>query len=107
MISAGLDDLRKRAHNVSTKIPKSDLYSLEVIGTKSTIGGGSLPGETMDSFGIQLKVNNPEQFALKIRTGSSPVVPRIEDDTVIFDLRTVLQNDDETLIASIAHSLKN
>ena len=107
MISAGLDDLRKRAHNISTKIPKSDLYSLEVIGTKSTIGGGSLPGETMDSFGIQLKVNNPEQFALKIRTGSSPVVPRIEDDTVIFDLRTVLQNDDETLIASIAHSLKN
>jgi len=56
---------------------------------------------------IQLKVNNPEQFALKIRTGSSPIVPRIEDDTVIFDLRTVLQNDDETLIASIAHSLKN
>ena len=61
----------------------------------------------MESFGIQLTVNNPEKFARKIRTGSSPVVPRIENDAVIFDLRTVLQNDDETLIASIAHSLKN
>ena len=107
MISAELDDLRTRAHNISTKIPSSDLYSAKVIGTKSTIGGGSLPGETMDSFGIQLTVNNPENFALKIRTASSPVVPRIEDDAVIFDLRTVLQCDDNTLIASIGHSLQN
>ena len=107
MISAELDDLRTRAHNISTKIPSSDLYSAKVIGTKSTIGGGSLPGETMDSFGIQLTVNNPENFALKIRTASSPVVPRIEDDAVIFDLRTVLQSDDDTLIASISYSLQN
>ena len=107
MISAELDDLRTRAHSISTKIPSSDLYSVKVIGTRSTIGGGSLPGETMDSVGIQLTVNNPEEFALKVRTGNSPVIPRIEDDAVIFDLRTVLQNDDDTLIASIAYSLQN
>jgi L-seryl-tRNA(Ser) seleniumtransferase len=80
---------------------------VKVIPTKSTIGGGSLPGETMDSYGIQVNVNNPEKFARKIRTGITPVIPRIEKDAVIFDLRTILKNEDEALIASITHTLQN
>ncbi len=61
----------------------------------------------MDSYGIQMKVNNPEKFARKIRTGITPVIPRIEKDAVIFDLRTILKNEDEALIASITHTLQN
>ena len=107
MISAELEGLRRRADKLAITIPSSDLYSVKVIPTKSTIGGGSLPGETMDSYGIQVKVNNPEKFARKIRTSVTPVIPRIEKDVVIFDLRTILQIEDEALIASITHALQN
>jgi L-seryl-tRNA(Ser) seleniumtransferase len=107
MVSAELEDLHRRADKLAIIIPSSNLYSVKVIQTKSTIGGGSLPGETMDSYGIQMKVNNPEKFARKIRTGITPVIPRIEKDAVIFDLRTILKNEDEALIASITHTLQN
>ncbi|MQG66452.1 MAG: L-seryl-tRNA(Sec) selenium transferase [SAR202 cluster bacterium] len=107
MISVELENLRTRADRLATMIPGSDLYSVKVIATKSTIGGGSLPGETMDSYGIQVKVSSPEKFARKIRTGITSVIPRIEKDAVIFDLRTILQIEDDALIASITHTLQN
>ena len=107
MISVELENLRTRADRLATMIPSTDLYSVKVIATKSTIGGGSLPGETMDSYGIQVKVSSPEKFARKIRTGITSVIPRIEKDAVIFDLRTILQIEDDALIASITHTLQN
>ena len=61
----------------------------------------------MDSYGIQVKVSSPEKFARKIRTGITSVIPRIEKDAVIFDLRTILQIEDDALIASITHTLQN
>ncbi|HCE75344.1 MAG TPA: L-seryl-tRNA(Sec) selenium transferase, partial [Dehalococcoidia bacterium] len=82
------------------------LYSIEVIQTESTIGGGSLPGETMESVGIKIAGNNPEKLAANIRNGNRPIVSRIEDDAVIFDLRTVLPNDDDILATVISENTK-
>ena len=106
MISATSDDIRKRASNILNKISSNDLYSIEVIQTESTIGGGSLPGETMESVGIKIAGNNPEKLASNIRNGNRPIVSRIEDDAVIFDLRTVLPNDDDILTTVISENTK-
>ena len=104
MISATSDDLHKRARNILNKLSNNDIYSIEVIQTESTIGGGSLPGETMESVGIKITGTNPEKLASRIRNGNRPVVSRIEDDTVIFDLRTVLPTDDDILATVISEN---
>ena len=104
MISAKSDDLRKRAHNILNQISSNDIYSIEIIETESTIGGGSLPGETMKSVGIKIIGKNPENLASKMRKGNRPVVSRIEGNTVIFDLRTVLPNDDDILATVISEN---
>jgi L-seryl-tRNA(Ser) seleniumtransferase len=63
-----------------------------VIDGQSTIGGGSLPGETLPTKLIALTVNNPDDFLARLRRGDPPVVARIESDRVVFDLRTAMDH---------------
>ena len=58
----------------------------------------------MKSVGIKIIGKNPENLASKMRNGNRPVVSRIEGNTVIFDLRTVLPNDDDILATVISEN---
>ena len=71
----------------------------EVIDGASTVGGGSLPGETLPTRVVALSGAQPQALARRLRHAPTPVISRIVDDRVTLDPRTVL--DDEALIASI------
>jgi L-seryl-tRNA(Ser) seleniumtransferase len=73
----------------------------EVVATESTVGGGSLPGETLPSFGIALAGGSADRLLAALRRGSPPVVGRIEAGRVILDLRTVDPGLDVELSAAI------
>ena len=66
-------------------------FNVDVIEGQSTVGGGSLPGETLPTKLVALTVDNPDDFLARLRHGDPPVVARIENDRVVFDLRTVME----------------
>lgn len=68
----------------------------EVLQSESTVGGGSLPEESMPTFVLALTVRSPDKFMKKLRESNPPVIARTENDKVLFDPRTVL--DDEILL---------
>jgi len=65
----------------------------------STVGGGSLPGETLPTWLIALTADDAEHLAARLRRASPPVIARIQDGRVLLDLRTV--QDDSALIAAL------
>jgi len=65
----------------------------DVIESESTVGGGSLPGESMPTYVLALRVKSPDKFLKKLREANPPVIARTENDHVLFDPRTVLQDD--------------
>jgi len=67
----------------------------------SAIGGGALPGQTLPTVLLALRVLRPAEFAACLRSSSPPVVARIEDDQILFDLRTVTPEQDEALLEAI------
>ncbi len=69
--------------------------------TASTVGGGSLPGETLPGWGLALDVPAPQQWVARLRTGRPPVVARVSAAQVLFDARTVLAEQDEALLGAI------
>jgi L-seryl-tRNA(Ser) seleniumtransferase len=71
-----------------------------VVDGESTVGGGSLPGETLPTALIALRGEQPVELARRLRKAATPVVARIRDDQVLLDLRTVL--DDEALVAAVS-----
>lgn len=68
----------------------------EVVKSESTVGGGSLPEESMLTFVLSLQVKSPDKFLAKLREANPPVIARTENDKVLLDPRTVL--DDESLL---------
>jgi L-seryl-tRNA(Ser) seleniumtransferase len=60
-----------------------------VIELDSTVGGGSLPGQTLPSAGVAVRVASPTRALARLRSGPDRVLARIVDDEVAFDLRTV------------------
>jgi L-seryl-tRNA(Ser) seleniumtransferase len=78
----------------------------EVAPVESTVGGGSLPGETLPSFAVTLRARSATRLLAALRRGSPAVIGRIADDRVILDLRTVRPDDDAPLIAAIRYALE-
>ena len=67
----------------------------------STIGGGSLPGETMPTCLLALKVKSPAKLAATLREATPPIIARVQDDLLLLDPRTVLPWQEETLLKSL------
>jgi L-seryl-tRNA(Ser) seleniumtransferase len=78
----------------------------EVVPGESTVGGGSLPGETLPTFLLALDVRNPERFMQHLRQASIPVIARLENDRILFDPRTVLPEQEMELLTTIRTALE-
>jgi L-seryl-tRNA(Ser) seleniumtransferase len=71
----------------------------------STIGGGSLPGETLPTTLLALAVPAPEACLAALRAPAVPVVARIEAGEVVLDPRTVAPEEEPALVATVAEAL--
>jgi L-seryl-tRNA(Ser) seleniumtransferase len=101
MIAASPADLRGRASALARVVGNR----AEVVATEATVGGGSLPGETLPSFGVALSGRSADRILAALRRGSPSVVGRIEGGRVILDLRTVDPGLDQNLAAAIVATL--
>ena len=65
---------------------------------ESTVGGGSLPGETLPTWLLALDLPQPNEVAAFLRRATTPVIVRIQQDRLILDPRTVDPAEDATLL---------
>jgi L-seryl-tRNA(Ser) seleniumtransferase len=104
MIAAPLDGLRARAAAWAAHLAGADL-SARVIAGESTIGGGSLPGETLPTALCALelapRLGEIAALAAALRAGQPPVVARVARAQLLLDPRTVAPEQDETLLAAV------
>lgn len=100
MISKTSAELQRRAQDWV-----EDLQVGEVIGGFSTVGGGSLPEETLPTCLIALDVPQPNRFLAKLRNLRTPIIGRIENERVVFDPRTVFPEQDPVLLAGIRKAM--
>jgi L-seryl-tRNA(Ser) seleniumtransferase len=74
-------------------------FTVDVIDGYSTIGGGSAPGSQLPT--ALLAISRPSLSAdaleARLRQLDPPIIARIENDRVVLDLRTVLENQDSML----------
>ncbi|MBL7164819.1 MAG: L-seryl-tRNA(Sec) selenium transferase [Anaerolineales bacterium] len=100
MISADQAEIQARAQGWAT-----NLKSGKVIPGESTVGGGSLPGESMPTFLLALDIPHPDRFLKRLRQNDPPIIGRIQDSLAVFDPRTVLPEQGEYLLNGIQTSI--
>jgi L-seryl-tRNA(Ser) seleniumtransferase len=83
------------------------LQSGEVILGQSTVGGGSLPEESLPTFLLSLAVPQPNRFLARLRKVNPPIIARIENERVVFDPRTVLAFQEDAFLKGLRQVLTN
>ena len=89
MATADPAELRRRAHSLGVG---------RVVDCESVMGGGSLPGVTLASAGVEIDgdVSGP------LRAGRPPVIATVRQGRTVCDLRTVLPEQDQILAKALS-----
>lgn len=107
MISMPLKNIEKRANDWAKQL--GEIATVE--NSLSTIGGGSLPGETIKSMSLCINCEplpgGANLLAQNLRNAPTAVIGKIENERILFDPRTVLIDHDEILLQSISQAIKD
>jgi L-seryl-tRNA(Ser) seleniumtransferase len=96
MISQPLDMIHDRASEWINILGQG-----RIIEGRSTVGGGSLPGETLPTWLVALEVQHTNKMLAELQKASPPIIARVEEDRLVLDPRTVLIQQEESLLASL------
>jgi L-seryl-tRNA(Ser) seleniumtransferase len=105
MLREPASEVRRRAEQLAIALD-GELEGAHVIACESAVGGGSLPGTGIPSFGVEVRAPYPDAMAARLRTGSPSVFCRITDRGVLLDLRTVSSNEMHDLVRAVRYALE-
>ena len=97
MIATPLTALEEKAHAWAAALGPA----ASVAAGESTVGGGSLPGETLPTRLLALNLPAPNALAARLREQNPPIVARVADERLLFDPRTVLPGEEAALLNGI------
>ena len=117
MLSATPAEIRQRAQGWQAALEQDDgekengasRYRCFVEPSRSAIGGGSLPGETLPTFVLAVAPGeggiSADELLRRLRQQPTPVIARIEDGRALLDPRTVAPEEDPELLAALRNAL--
>jgi L-seryl-tRNA(Ser) seleniumtransferase len=97
--------VRRRADELAMALD-GELEGAHVIACESAVGGGALPGTGIPSFGVEIRVPQPNAMAARLRTGSPSVFCRVTERGVLLDLRTVPPDAMPDLVRAVRYALE-
>jgi L-seryl-tRNA(Ser) seleniumtransferase len=104
MISTPPAKIASRAARWTAKLQAQGIAARTQRG-ESTIGGGSLPGETLPTTLLALdaaRVSLPlDELARRLRLRRIPIIVRIQRDMLLLDPRTVLDEQDKEVLLAL------
>jgi L-seryl-tRNA(Ser) seleniumtransferase len=109
MLKMSEEELKNRAdHVVRTIKNKCSVFKLSVCKDSSQVGGGAYPLHDIPTYVVSLDSTplSVNKFESLLRSLKTPVIARIKNDRVLFDMRTLLDDEVEILpdlICSLAH----
>ena len=105
MLKATPDQLADRARSLQEELqaalPGEHFFVCSDVGFA---GGGSMPGQELPTVVVQWRPTGQsvEAVMTALRCAETPVVARVRDETVVFDLRTLRPVDIEPLVSAVA-----
>ena len=98
MLNATIETLKRRAGRIGRRLRDQGVPA-RGRSTRSTLGGGTTPDETMAGYGLE--ITGGQALLDTLRQGTTPIIGRMEEDRVVLDLRTVFPEQDGALIEGI------
>jgi len=109
MILENKDEVEKRARLLYEKIKPLKFLKVDFISTNAMIGGGSMPTELIDSFGVVISHIDHSEVKLEkeLRNNPLPIIVRIQGGKLVFDCKTLNENDIEDIYEILSKGIDN
>jgi L-seryl-tRNA(Ser) seleniumtransferase len=105
LLSAPAENLQQRAERLATQVAAQGSVAVaEACPSEAFLGGGAIPEQRISSWCISIAPSgmSVDQFAVRLRTGTPPVVGRIHADRLRLELRSVFPRQDAEIVAAVA-----
>ena len=82
--------------------------SATVVAGESAIGGGSLPGGTLPTRLVVIKLSGEakvQDMAQRLRQHRPPIIGRVAKNSLLLDLRCVFPEEDEVVIEAVREAI--
>jgi L-seryl-tRNA(Ser) seleniumtransferase len=102
MLRASKQEIGTRAEALAAKIQSAPVV-LELLDGESVIGGGAAPSSVLPTRLLALRCEglSAEEISARLRAADPPILTRLEEGRVLFDLRTVFPEQDEALMRTL------
>jgi L-seryl-tRNA(Ser) seleniumtransferase len=105
MLARAVEEIAARAARL--RQPVADLlgtaFAVEIAECRSQVGSGASPTATLPSVALVVRApDGPEVFAATLRALPEPVIARIAEGAVWFDLRCLRREDEPAFLANLA-----
>jgi len=107
MLSMSSDETYQKAKNLAAMI--SEVWDLQgeigLVEGESRAGGGSLPESPLNGWMVAVRPANMSlnELQAKLRNGDTPIMTRIEHESLLLDPRTLLDGDDLLIMHVFEH----
>ena len=104
MMRISEEELARRAEQMVKQLRIScPKLRVEVVESRSVIGGGAAPGSTLPSRALVISSDsvNADQLCALLRQWETPIIARVEDGRVLLDLRTVEPEQEAVMRAAL------
>jgi L-seryl-tRNA(Ser) seleniumtransferase len=104
MMRISEDVLAQRAKHVSERLLiVAPELQVEVVESRSVLGGGAAPGSTLPTRVLAVKSEglNADELCARLRRWETPIIARVEGGRVLLDLRTVEPEQEEAIVAAL------
>jgi L-seryl-tRNA(Ser) seleniumtransferase len=104
MMRISEDVLAQRAKQIAERLRAScPNLQVEVIESRSVLGGGAAPGSTLPTRALAIKSAgmNADELCARLRQWETPIIARVEEGRVLLDLRTVEPIQEEAIVAAL------
>jgi L-seryl-tRNA(Ser) seleniumtransferase len=102
MMHLSKDEINQRAEAVAGNV-QSSVLKVEIIDGESVIGGGAAPSAVLPTrlLAVSREGLSADEISARLRASEPPVVARVEEGRVLFDLRTVFPEQDGKVMAAL------
>jgi L-seryl-tRNA(Ser) seleniumtransferase len=96
MLTVDPADLKRRARRLAKR-----LAGARTLAGESAVGGGAFPGCVLPTTLVLIPTDTPDTFRAALRHHNPPVIARTGDGGVVFDVRTMTEDDLRVVVDAV------
>jgi L-seryl-tRNA(Ser) seleniumtransferase len=103
MMRLSKEEIAQRAQGIAKNLQEASALEFEIVDGESVIGGGAAPSTTLPTrlLAVAVKGLGADELLARLRAADPPIVARVADGRVVFDLRTAIPEQDAVITAAL------